>query len=294
MKLVNVIVTYNRLEKLSECFENLKKNNWTDVILIDNNSTCDLSGLINRYKKEFKIEYIKLPKNVGASGGFNFGIRQFCKNYSDQDFAIIHDDDSWPIFTPFNLIKRYTNMPKIFCLPVKNKNGLINKMNTPGLAGFLINPFQIFIQKRKIKYDKLTKDTSVDYASFVGLGINKKIFLKYGLPSRNFFIYSDDTFYTLGLTRSGESIRAITDLSLSFIHDCNRSTGKNLIEGKFGKFEIRNKILLLRKFSNWPKLFIALFILKSIFLSIKNFIFILQEAFNAMKINIKEFENEKI
>lgn len=294
MKLVNIIVTYNRLEKLSECFENLKKSKWTEVILVDNNSNCDLDLLVKKYQKEINIHYFKLPENIGASGGFNFALRQFCKYYSDKDFAIIHDDDSWPIFSPDKLIKRYKSMPKIFCLPVKDKNGLINKMNTPGIANYLINPLKIFTQKRKINYDKLNKDTTVDYASFVGLGVNKKIFLKHGLPNKNFFIYSDDTFYTLGLTRSGESIKAITDLSLSFIHDCNRSTGKILIEGRFGNFEIRNKILLLRNFSDWPKLFISFFVLKSIFLSFKNYINILQVAFNAMKINLKDYENEKI
>ena len=294
MKLVNIIVTYNRLEKLSECFENLKKFNWTDVILIDNNSSCDLDPLLKKYQKEINIKYHKLSENIGASGGFNFGIRQFCKHFNDNDFAIIHDDDAWPIFSPDKLIKRYKNMPKIFCLPVINKVGVINKMNTPGVANFLLNPFKIFTQKRKINYERSNEDTVVDYASFVGLGINKKIFLKYGLPNKNFFIYSDDTFYTLGLTRSGESIKAIKDLSFSFIHDCNRSTGKTLIEGRFGKFEIGNKILLLRKFSKWPKLFIFLFILKSISLSIKNSNTILEVAFNATKINLKEFENDKI
>jgi len=294
MSLVNVIVTYNRLEKLSECFENLKKFNWTNVILVDNNSSCDLGHLLKKYQKEINIKYYKLPENIGASGGFNFGIRQFCNNYSENYFAIIHDDDSWPTFSPDKLIKRYQSMPKIFCLPVKNKYGLINKMNTPGFADFLLKPLKIFSQTRKIDYDKCNEDVAVDYASFVGLGINKKIFLKHGLPNKNFFIYSDDTFYTLGLTRSGESIKAITDLSFSFIHDCNRSTGKTLIEGRFGKFEIRNKILLLRKFSNWPKLFISFFILKSIFLSMKNSATILEVAFNASKVNLKEFENDKI
>jgi len=294
MSLVNVIVTYNRLEKLSECFENLKKFNWTDVILVDNHSSCDLAPLVKKYQKEINIKYYKLSENIGASGGFNFGIRQFCKHYTDDDFAIIHDDDSWPIFSPDKLIKRYKSMPKIFCLPVKNKEGLINKMNTPGVANFLLNPLKIFTQKRKINYDDCNEDIAVDYASFVGLGINKKIFLKHGLPNKNFFIYSDDTFYTLGLTRSGESIKAITDLSFSFIHDCNRSTGKTLIEGRFGKFEIRNKILLIRKFSDWPKLFILLFILKSIFLSMKNCINIFEGALNASKVNLQEFENDKI
>ena len=85
----NVIVTYNRLEKLYECFENLKKNKWTDVILIDNNSDHDLVDLVKKYQKVINIKYFKLSKNIGASGGFNFGIRQFCKNFTDNDFAII-------------------------------------------------------------------------------------------------------------------------------------------------------------------------------------------------------------
>ena len=89
MILVNVIVSYNRLEKLSECFENLKKFNWTDVILVDNNSSCDLDPLVKKYKKEINIKYYKLSENIGACA-------RAMKNFNFSNLVIIKPKPSFP------------------------------------------------------------------------------------------------------------------------------------------------------------------------------------------------------
>ena len=70
MSIINVIVTYNRLEKLSECFENLTKFNWTDLILVDNNSSCDLDPLLKKYRKEINIKYYNMDQVIASALSF--------------------------------------------------------------------------------------------------------------------------------------------------------------------------------------------------------------------------------
>ena len=294
MKIVNIIVTYNRVKSLQIVFENLIAKGWKNIVLIDNCSTDDVRKLVDAYKNKIKIIYSRLNKNYGSSGGFHHGLKLFFQHFKKTDYALLHDDDSWASFNYDLLLNEIGILKKnIFCLPVVDTENHINKMNIPGRAGFLNNPF-LFFKNRKInqiKEDEVYR--KVDYASFVGLGINYKIIQKYGLPSKEFFIYSDDTYYTLSINKY-EDLFFIDKKELSFIHDCKRSTGKTLIDGKFINYEIINKIVLLRTFSKFHLLFCLFFLIKSLINSPIRATKIISFFIQGYNRNIQSYKNIKI
>ena len=81
MKVVAVVVTYNRKELLKECIEALIKQEYNDceILIVDNASTDGTKDYINQYIKENKIIYKNTGSNLGGAGGFNYGMKEACK-----------------------------------------------------------------------------------------------------------------------------------------------------------------------------------------------------------------------
>ena len=77
-KVVSVVVTHNRSKLLRECILALSHSNVsTDIIIIDNASTDDTKNIVNDLLVENRnIMYFNTQKNIGGSGGFNYGIRK--------------------------------------------------------------------------------------------------------------------------------------------------------------------------------------------------------------------------
>lgn len=70
MKVVAVVVTYNRKELLKECIEALlnKSSKKCDVLVIDNNSNDGTYEYIKKYIDDKKIIYKNTGENLGGAG----------------------------------------------------------------------------------------------------------------------------------------------------------------------------------------------------------------------------------
>ena len=72
---VSVIVTYNRKKLLLTALDSVLKQNPqpAKVILIDNHSTDGTESMIKESElmNNNLFRYVRLPKNVGGSGGFS-------------------------------------------------------------------------------------------------------------------------------------------------------------------------------------------------------------------------------
>lgn len=192
-KVTAVIVTYNRKELLKESIEALLNQNYEncDVLIIDNASTDGTYEYIKELLENNKVNYINTGANLGGAGGFNYGIKEAYNRGCDyvwvmDDDCIVHKD------TLSKLIEADKNLKGEYgflASKVLWKDGNICEMN---------------VQRRTLTKNVTDFETIIQpvvMASFVSLFIKSEIIKEFGLPIKEFFIWTDDWEYTRRISR---------------------------------------------------------------------------------------------
>lgn len=202
-KINAIVVTYNRKKLLLECIEALLKQTYpvTMITIIDNASTDNTQELLeeNNYLSNSKINYIKLPQNIGGAGGFFEGMSK--TKELGFDYAWIMDDDVIVKEDSLEKLmegaKKVNNFDQNFSFLASTVYGVKKEpMNVP----------EIDTEPTENGYSDWYKYLSdglipIKSATFVSLLIDYNAINKVGLPCKDYFIWGDDTEYTLRLTR---------------------------------------------------------------------------------------------
>ena len=199
MKIVAVVVTYNRKELLKECIQAILEQNQEiyKVIIVDNKSTDGTIEMLDtEYSNNEKIEVLKLEKNIGGAGGFYSGIKEVQKY--NPDWVWIMDDDTIP----------RENCLEELCNAINKIKGKISFLASSvyGTENEFMNVPTINLNKDINGYhnwyeyleDGIVKISS---ATFVSLLINEDAIKNVGYPVKDYFIWGDDTEYTLRLNK---------------------------------------------------------------------------------------------
>ena len=187
---VAIVVTYNRIELLQECIEALKKND-CDILVVDNASTDNTKDvMLKRYKND--VIYENTGSNLGGAGGFNYGIR---KAYElGYEYLWIMDDDCMVHEDTLKKLKeadsRYKGNYGFLASKVLWRDNNICKMNIPKRTF-----------GKRLRIEKAKSDTKIAMASFVSLFIKAKTVKEFGLPIKDFFIWTDDWEFTRRISR---------------------------------------------------------------------------------------------
>ena len=218
MKIGVVIVTHNRTEKLHRCLAAYEKQILPPDILfvVDNACTDGSSEFLDQWCAEvdsgkYKRVVIHSTQNLGGAGGFALGIKNAI-DY-DIDWIWVADDDAYPETNCFSCLGDYYS-----------QLNFDEQRNTVALCAQVTEPAGIAIlHRRKIKRgtlaikeipvskEKYNANTfEIDLFSFVGTLIRKDIILNEGLPNQEFFIWYDDSEYSLRIGRNGKMI-CVTD-----------------------------------------------------------------------------------
>ena len=196
-KVCAVVVTFNRKSLLKDCLVALltQSRPLDEVIVIDNAST---DGTEEAMRAGFPgLTYLRLTENQGGAGGFHEGMRlAFSKGH---DWIWVMDDDAVP---RTHALERLLDSP------------LAQRGDVYGLASAVLNndgSISILHRRRfdprTFKAEAIPVDSyrgdcfEMDEASFVGLLIRRKAVGDVGFPLKEFFIYYDDTEYSLRLRR---------------------------------------------------------------------------------------------
>ena len=246
MKIAAVVVTYNRKKLLVECIEALLKQTYRidKILIVDNNSTDNTYDYLceKNILNESSVKYKKLEENIGGAGGFYEGIKEVSEE--DYDWIWIMDDDTIP--KSDSLEKLLKIIPKI--------NGKISFLASSvyGNNGEFMNVPDIDVSKDANGYAswyEYLKHTAIKIklATFVSLLLNNEAIKQCGYPVKNYFIWGDDTEYTLRLTKFygpayfiGESEvihKRVISKNLSLLEETN----KNRIY--FHYYMIRNNLI---------------------------------------------------
>ena len=196
-KVIAVIVTYNRKELLKECIEAILNQNYKkcDVFVVDNNSTDGTYEYIKELLKNKRVIYKNTGANLGGAGGFNFGIKEAYELGCDfvwimDDDCIVHKDTLQEFMTADKKLKgKYGFLAS----KVLWKDNNICEMNVQ--RGTLTKKVEDFDSEL----------VPVVMSSFVSLFISTKKVKEFGLPIKEFFIWTDDWKYTRRISRKYDS-----------------------------------------------------------------------------------------
>lgn len=199
MKIVAVVVTYNRLSLLKECIAGIKaQTHKPDAILVVNNSSTD--GTTEWLQLQTGIITHQQP-NKGGAWGFSTGIKEAYK--LGADWVWVMDDDTIPSATALEkLVKGIENVREekdefgFFASKVIWTDGSIHNANT--VVNDVINKWQSSAEHYQQKGVQL-----VPYCTFVSVIVSRKAIKTAGLPIKEFFIWYDDIEYTHRITRAG-------------------------------------------------------------------------------------------
>lgn len=285
------IVTLNRKEKLVKTLEECRRLGFADILVVDNNSD---DGTREYLSHQAGIRTILSAENEGGSGGFNRIMRYFIESTSCR-WLLTFDDDAYPAFSYRSLIEYLRSEdgpgPPAYAFRVTYPDGTLCEMNRPGANALVRNPFMNFADDFHI--DEYTNGCLVDFAGFVGLLLRRETIQAVGIVSKRFFIYSDDTYYTLSISRDVGQLFYCPNFVV--IHDCGRSSRrlKNHSDIRLEK-DVGNKIIMIREYGKFATLYIILYVARLLFVNPRLSTKILRAAKSAITLDLMLYKNEAL
>lgn len=199
MKIAAVVVTYNRIKLLTECIDAiLAQTRSVDTLIVIDNASTDGTKELFSHGSVYDIpvvDYQRMDSNLGGAGGFYEGIKYAYS--TDADWVWIMDDDTIPTKTALQeLCNALAAIDGKTSFLASSVFGIHEEpMNVPGLDGRPCDngypDWYRYLGKGIVK---------IDCATFVSLLINKYAISKVGFPYQKFFIWGDDSEYTLRMT----------------------------------------------------------------------------------------------
>ncbi|MFQ6366739.1 glycosyltransferase family 2 protein [Lactococcus lactis] len=220
INIVSIIVTFNRKQLLLEAVKAMMNQTLrpSKIVIIDNDSTDGtFEELVkNNMLLEDLIIYKKLDKNIGGAGGFSEGVK-FAMENLNFDWISLSDDDA--IYDLKYFENLFNDESKL-----KGYGALCGKVQFPD--------GEVQVEQRRILVNHSTLiskpaspelESEIDLASFCGLVVNRKIVENIGLPRADFFIWMDDTEYSLRIIKES---KIFYNPSSYITHKTSKSTGE--------------------------------------------------------------------
>lgn len=190
-----LVVTYNRKEMLLQNIQAMLQQTWKnfDYYVIDNASTYGTEEYVKKLiQSDPRLHYKKLNKNYGGAGGFYYGMKYILNR--EHSYSWIMDDDAIPEPDALEKIMNAANQ-----IGKDHFSYLASQVMWTDGTPCLMNVCHEVDAKKKADIQK-PAFPQIDYSSFVGCLVNNEVARTIGLPIPEFFIYMDDTEYTLRLS----------------------------------------------------------------------------------------------
>jgi rhamnopyranosyl-N-acetylglucosaminyl-diphospho-decaprenol beta-1,3/1,4-galactofuranosyltransferase len=189
-KIAAIVVTFNRYLLLKKVVAGLRlQTHKIDEIIIVNNSSSDET---NQWLAEQNDLTVIVQDNLGSSGGQFAGAKYaFDKGY---DLIWLMDDDVVADENCLSNLMKYKKDFDVVCPLRYNPDGVyINDIKRINMT----NPFKS-IWKEIISIEDTRKEIiEIEAFTFEGPLISRHVFEKIGMPEKAFFIYADDTEFSV-------------------------------------------------------------------------------------------------
>ncbi|CAI0942960.1 glycosyltransferase [Serratia quinivorans] len=224
MKTTALIVTFNRLEKLKQCWMATAALPFEHIVVVDNASTDGTQTWLNGIE-DARLHVLRAEQNNGGAGGFKLGAEIIAQKI-DTDWVFMFDDDAYP---QAELLVRFAELVQTnhaaYCCRVLDKQGVLCKMNVP----FTKMPTSLMRTLDYIARPGRYTPTGLEVSevvtlSFVGAIIRKDV-LAANIESiwSELFIYYDDLYFSYRLSQQGYRFRYSPELL--FLHDVPPANG---------------------------------------------------------------------
>lgn len=208
-KVIAIIVTYNRKELLKQVLIAVKGQSYPleKIIIVDNNSSDGTYDYISELLSDIVL-YENTGGNLGGAGGFHFGFK--CAEKYEYDYLWLMDDDFSP--TEYCLEHLLDGNPQGITQPLRfnldescaELSPLSYNLSNP----FVLNPKGIpvkdYLESNKNNEEQLLE---IETVPFEGPLISKSVIDVIGFPEPRFFIFGDDTDYSIRAKRKGFAIQ---------------------------------------------------------------------------------------
>jgi rhamnopyranosyl-N-acetylglucosaminyl-diphospho-decaprenol beta-1,3/1,4-galactofuranosyltransferase len=187
MKIVALVITYNRKAMLQRCLERLLAQQLpiAHILVFNNASTDDTKEYLSSITYP-TVEVHHEPQNIGGAGGYHEGLKKVMAMEPDWVWCV--EDD---IMVPRDFLFKAQNDLK----EAKANN-----------RGFVYPQLKSVYEPRGIQRpqtNELGPDNQLERAVFAGCLLNGTAIAACGYPIKKYFIYFDDWEYTSRLTRNG-------------------------------------------------------------------------------------------
>ena len=223
-KIAAIVVTYNRKELLTICLDAIHHQEYRphSVFIIDNASTDGTEALVNELgyngeKEGIRFIYVKLPENIGGSGGFYLGMKMAFESSEKFDAFWLMDDDGIPDKKQLGYL--VTNLDQYdYISPM-----VVSKEDTSVLS-FGGCPVSEFIQ--------YAENDRIEGAAnpFNGVLFSRKVVEKIGYPVRDMFIWGDEINYGRRCIKAG--FNPVMDVRAVHVHPKDRQPRVQLKENE--------------------------------------------------------------
>lgn len=240
-----VIVTYNRLELLKECIDSVLKQErpFSNVTIVNNNSNDGTKEYLDAIDNNF-FTVIHTDANLGGAGGFKIGVDSV---YKKVDYVLLIDDDAMLSRNFLKQIeKSIVNNIYAYSGSVLT-GGVIDRTHRRRIKNKVLLT-HIDVQEKE--YDAAYFD--YDLSTFCGLVIKTSVINEIGLPKSEYFIWYDDTEYSLRINK----ISRIRNINSAVIDNKTKLSYSDRYTWK-SYYGYRNKIDMGRIYSSCPVLFIS-------------------------------------
>lgn len=223
MNFAVVVVTYNRLELLKECLECIRNQELVpnNVVIVDNNSTDGTGKYLNGVKEIIEHQWMVKheEQNIGGAGGFHDGLKLAME--TDSEWFLLIDDDAMIAPNYLSLIaESIEKHPSILAYSgtVVTENNIMIEHRRRFKKAEVPVPIEEYKQA----------DFEYDLCSFCGAVINRKVVNQIGYPERDFFIWYDDTEYSLRMMNVSKflNIASLANLKVRYEIENNESVSK--------------------------------------------------------------------
>lgn len=242
-----VVVTYNRLELLKECLEQVENQTLPaeKIIVVNNASTDGTADYLCGYKeRDARYRIITCAENRGGAGGFEKGLQAATEEKAD--CVLLIDDDA--------ILERHY-MERILAARQRYPgyqafagtvltDGRIDTFHRRNLA----RPGLRLINCPENSYtgQAAGQPFACDIASFCGMVVNLELIRKAGLPCSEYFIWFDDTEYSMRINRYTRFL-VIPDAKLDHKTTVNEQNHPHRRYDWKEYYGIRNRILCVKK-----------------------------------------------
>lgn len=245
IKYAVVIVTYNRECLLRECVENVVNQTLVpDSIVIVNNASTDntLNYLEELNKKKKCFDIINLPHNIGGAGGFAKGIERVLRK--NVECVLIIDDDAM-IARDYmeQILQARHDYPEYKAFAgILRTDGKIDTFHRRNLK-------KVGLMFKNCKEQEYKQPCfACDIASFCGMVVDVSLIKQIGLPHAEYFIWYDDTEYSLRIHQYSRFLVVTTA-------EINHKT-KNISVKRPRRYDwkdyyaVRNRLLMVKEHGN--------------------------------------------